>query len=79
MLTHLASTEERKPPVQLAQHVKTEAVSIYRNLTASSRREELERAIEVGSIESSIFAPRAISYRKDDAQANLNELNRRRR
>jgi LuxR family maltose regulon positive regulatory protein len=35
--------------------VKTEAVSIYRKLTASSRSEAVERAVEVGLLESSIF------------------------
>jgi LuxR family maltose regulon positive regulatory protein len=39
--------------------VKTEAVSIYRKLTASSRSEAIERAIEVGLLESSILPPRA--------------------
>jgi LuxR family maltose regulon positive regulatory protein len=38
--------------------VKTEAVSIYRKLTASSRSEAIERAIEVGLLES-ILPPRA--------------------
>ena len=39
--------------------VKTEAVSIYRKLTASSRSEAVERAVEVGLLESSIYPPRA--------------------
>jgi LuxR family maltose regulon positive regulatory protein len=39
--------------------VKTEAVSIYRKLTASSRSEAIERAIEVGLLEGSILPPRA--------------------
>ena len=39
--------------------VKTEAVSIYRKLGASSRSEAIERAVEVGFLESSIFPPRA--------------------
>jgi LuxR family maltose regulon positive regulatory protein len=37
--------------------VKTEAVSIYRKLSASSRSEAIERAIEVGLLESSILPP----------------------
>ena len=39
--------------------VKTEAVSIYRKLTASSRSEAIERAVEVGLLESSIYPPSA--------------------
>ena len=39
--------------------VKTEAVSIYRKLSASSRSEAIERAIEVGLVESSIYPPSA--------------------
>jgi LuxR family transcriptional regulator, maltose regulon positive regulatory protein len=39
--------------------VKTEAVSIYRKLGASSRSEAIERAIEVGFLESSIYPPQA--------------------
>jgi LuxR family transcriptional regulator, maltose regulon positive regulatory protein len=39
--------------------VKTEAVSIYRKLTASSRGEAIERAIEVGLLDSSVHPPRA--------------------
>ena len=39
--------------------VKTEAVSIYRKLGASSRSEAIERAVEVGLLESSLYPPRA--------------------
>ncbi|MDW5596259.1 LuxR C-terminal-related transcriptional regulator [Conexibacter stalactiti] len=38
---------------------KTEAISIYRKLGASSRSEAIERAVEVGLLESSIYPPRA--------------------
>jgi LuxR family maltose regulon positive regulatory protein len=38
--------------------VKTEAVSIYRKLSASSRSEAVERAVEVGLLESSLYPPR---------------------
>lgn len=36
--------------------VKTEAVSIYRKLGASSRSQTIERAVEVGLLESTLFA-----------------------
>ncbi len=39
--------------------VKTEAVSIYRKLGASSRSEAIERAVEVGLLESTVYPPGA--------------------
>jgi LuxR family transcriptional regulator, maltose regulon positive regulatory protein len=39
--------------------VKTEAVSIYRKLGVSSRSEAIERAVQVGLLESSIYPPAA--------------------
>ena len=39
--------------------VKTEAVSIYRKLGVSSRSEAIERAVEVGLLESSVYPPAA--------------------
>jgi LuxR family maltose regulon positive regulatory protein len=39
--------------------VKTEAVSIYRKLSASSRSQAIERAVEVGLLESSMYPPPA--------------------
>ena len=38
--------------------VKTEAVSLYRKLSASSRSQAIDRAIEVGLLESSVYLPR---------------------
>ena len=38
--------------------VKTEAVSIYRKLSASSRSQAIDRAIDVGLLESSVYLPR---------------------
>ena len=53
--------------------VKTEAVSIYRKLTASSRSEAIERAIEVGLLES-ILPPARKSHpermRRKEASEN---------
>src|SRR5512132_3077718 len=39
--------------------VKSEALAIYRKLSAASRSEAIERAVEVGLLESSIYPPRA--------------------
>jgi LuxR family maltose regulon positive regulatory protein len=39
--------------------VKTEAVSIYRKLSVSSRSEAVERAVEVGLLDSSVYPPGA--------------------
>ena len=38
---------------------KTEAVAIYRKFGISSRSEAIERAVEVGLLESSVLPPRA--------------------
>jgi LuxR family maltose regulon positive regulatory protein len=45
----------------LSQHtVKSQALSIYRKLSASSRSSAIERAVKVGLLENSIYPPRAI-------------------
>ena len=49
--------------------IKTEAVSVYRKLGASSRSQAIDRAVEVGLLESSIFPPRANFTRRGDARA----------
>jgi LuxR family transcriptional regulator, maltose regulon positive regulatory protein len=58
LATHLTFPEIASRLFISRNTVKTEAVSIYRKLTASSRSEAIERAIEVGLLESSIL-PRA--------------------
>ena len=58
LATHLTFVEigER---LYLSQHtVKTEATSIYRKLQASSRSTAIERAVQVGLLESTIYPPR---------------------
>ncbi len=59
LATHLTFPEIASRLFISRNTVKTEAVSIYRKLTASSRSEAIERAIEVGLLESSILPPRA--------------------
>jgi LuxR family transcriptional regulator, maltose regulon positive regulatory protein len=59
LATHLTFPEIAERLFISRNTVKTEAVAIYRKLTASSRSEAIERAIEVGLLESSILPPRA--------------------
>jgi len=40
--------------------VKTEATPIYRKLSVSSRSTAIERAVQVGLLESTIYPPRPI-------------------
>jgi len=59
LATHLTFPEIASRLFISRNTVKTEAVSIYRKLTASSRSEAIERAIEVGLLESSLLPPKA--------------------
>ncbi len=59
LATHLTFPEIASRLFISRNTVKTEAVSIYRKLGASSRSQAIERAIEVGLLESSIMPPRA--------------------
>ncbi len=58
LATHLTFPEIASRLFLSRNTVKTEAVGIYRKLGASSRSEAIERAIEVGFLESSIYPPR---------------------
>ena len=58
LATHLTFVEIGQR-LYLSQHtVKTEATSIYRKLQASSRSTAIERAVQVGLLESTIYPPR---------------------
>ena len=58
LATHLTFREIASRLFVSRSTVKTEALSIYRKLTASSRSEAVERAVEVGLLDGSIFPPR---------------------
>ena len=57
LATHLSFPEIASRLFLSRNTIKTEAVAVYRKLGASSRSEAIERAIEVGLLESSIFPP----------------------
>jgi LuxR family transcriptional regulator, maltose regulon positive regulatory protein len=57
LATHLTFREIASRLFLSRNTVKTEAVSIYRKLGASSRSETIERAIEVGLLDRSIYPP----------------------
>ena len=70
LATHLTFPEIASRLFISRNTVKTEAVSIYRKLGVSSRSEAIERAVEVGLLESSIYPPRGESHPgRDDAPA----------
>ena len=58
LATHLTFPEIASRLLLSRNTVKTEAVSIYRKLGASSRGEAIDRAIEVGLVDSSIYPAR---------------------
>jgi LuxR family maltose regulon positive regulatory protein len=58
LATHLTFPEIASRLFISRNTVKTEAVSIYRKLSASSRSEAIERAIDVGLLDGSILPPR---------------------
>ena len=57
LATHLTFPEIASRLFISRNTVKTEAVSIYRKLTASSRSEAIDRAVEVGLLEASVLPP----------------------
>jgi LuxR family maltose regulon positive regulatory protein len=60
LATHLTYPEIGQR-LYISRHtVKAEATSLFRKLSASSRSEAIDRAVEVGLLESSIYPPRAI-------------------
>jgi LuxR family maltose regulon positive regulatory protein len=59
LATHLTFLEIASRLFVSRNTVKSEAVSMYRKLGASSRSEAIERAVEVGLLESSVFPPGA--------------------
>ena len=59
LATHLTFPEIADRLFVSRNTVKTEAVGIYRKLSASSRSQAVERAVGFGLLESSIFPPRA--------------------
>ena len=60
LATHLSYPEIGQRLFISRHTVKAEATSIFRKLAASSRSEAIERAVEVGLLESVIYPPRAI-------------------
>jgi LuxR family transcriptional regulator, maltose regulon positive regulatory protein len=59
LATHLTFPEIASRLFISRNTAKTEAVSIYRKFGASSRSQAIERAVEVGLLDSSIYPPRA--------------------
>ena len=59
LATHLTFPEIAERLFISRNTVKSEAVSVYRKLGVSSRSGAIDRAVEVGLLESSVFPPRA--------------------
>ena len=59
LATHLSYPEIGQRLFISRHTVKAEATSIFRKLGASSRSEAIDRAVEVGLLESSIYPPRS--------------------
>ena len=59
LATHLTFPEIASRLFISRNTVKTEAVSIYRKLGAASRSEAIERAVQVGLLETSVYPPGA--------------------
>ena len=59
LATHLTFPEIASRLFISRNTAKTEAVAIYRKFGVSSRSKAIERAIEVGLVEDSIYPPRA--------------------
>jgi LuxR family maltose regulon positive regulatory protein len=57
LATHLTFVEIGQRLYLSQNTVKTEANSIYRKLSASSRSAAIERAVQVGLLESTIYPP----------------------
>jgi LuxR family transcriptional regulator, maltose regulon positive regulatory protein len=60
LATHLTYPEIGNRLFITRHTVKSEAISIYRKLSVSSRSKAIERAVEVGLLERTIYPPRAI-------------------
>jgi LuxR family transcriptional regulator, maltose regulon positive regulatory protein len=58
LATHLTFPEIASRLFISRNTVKTEAISVYRKLGAASRSRAIERAVEVGLLESSIYPSR---------------------
>jgi LuxR family maltose regulon positive regulatory protein len=74
LATHLTFPEIASRLFLSRNTVKTEAVSIYRKLGASSRSMAVERAIEVGLVDSSIYPSRPDAPSERHARRTLSSL-----